>query len=183
MPSDDAYEERYALTPKTFGLMLASVAFTLMAIFVPMGTALRVASVVFFGGGGVLLVVAALSRKVALRVDESGITLGGSPLRYAATTAHVPWRDVEAVVLWRQALARGLPYLGVLRPDGSPPLPGTAGGKAGQVLAEIGRAVAGAPDDRLVTSCRAISGWKVDTFRLAAALQRFATGVPLIDQR
>lgn len=183
MSLDDAYEERYRFTPKTFGLISISVVFTLVAIFVPMGTVLRVMSLVFFGGGGVLLLVIALSRKVALRVDGSGITLGGSPLRYAATTAHVPWRDIEAVVLWRQVFAQNLPYLGVLRPDGSPPLPGAIGGRAGQVLVRAGRAVAGAPDDRLVTSCRAISGWQVDTGQLAVALRRFAPDVPLIDQR
>jgi hypothetical protein len=183
MSSDDAYEERYRFNLKTFGLISISVVFTLVAIFVPMGLAPRVVSLVFFGGSGVLLLFVAISRKVALRVDASGITLGGSPLRYVATAAHLPWRDVEAVVLWRQDLAQGLPYLGVLRPDGSPPLPGTVGGRAGQVLMRAGRAVAGAPDDRLVTSCRAISGWQVDTGQLAAALQRFASDVPLIDQR
>jgi hypothetical protein len=183
MPLDDGYEERYRFTPRTFGLISISVVFALVAIFVPMGTVLRAVSLVFFGGGGVLLLVVALSRKVALRVDGAGITLGGSPLRYAATTAHVPWRDIQAVVLWRQDRAQGLPYLGVLRPDGSPPLPGAIGGWARQVLMWVGRAVAGAPDDRLVTSCRSISGWRLDTGQLAVALRRFAPDVPLIDQR
>jgi hypothetical protein len=99
MSRDDAYEERYGFAPKTLGLISIGVVFTLAAIFVPTGTLLRVVWLVFFGGGGVVALVVALSRRVALRVDESGIALGGSPLRYAATTAHVPWRDIEAVVL------------------------------------------------------------------------------------
>lgn len=172
------------MTPKTVGLLLASVLFCMAAILVPMPMAMRVLSLVFFGGGAIALLAVGLSRKVALRIDQSGITLGGSPLRYAATTAHVPWHDVEAVVLWRQSLAQDLPYLGVLRPDGAPPLPGTPGAsRTGRAMAGLGRAVAGAPDDRLVASCRAINGWRVDPTELAAALLRFAGDVPLIDQR
>jgi hypothetical protein len=38
------------------------------------------------GYGAFLSVVVPASRKVALRIDAIGITLGGSPLRYKATT-------------------------------------------------------------------------------------------------
>jgi hypothetical protein len=183
MSTNEAYVTRYGFPPKHWGVIAIAATFTLLAIFLPMGTFLRIATLVFFGGGGVLLLVAGLSRKVALRVDESGVTLGGSPLRYAATTAHVPWRDVEAVVLWRQELAAGMPYIGVLRPHGAPALPGIPTGTAGRAMMSATEKLAGAPDARLVTASRAITGWHLDDDRLATAMQRFAPGVPLIDQR
>ncbi|GAA1384587.1 hypothetical protein GCM10009661_66320 [Catellatospora chokoriensis] len=110
-------------------------------------------------------------------------TLGGSPLRYAATTAHVPWTEVEAVVLWRQQTAQNLPWIGVLRPHDAPPLHGTPTSPAGKLMAGFGYAVSGAPDPRLVAAGRAVNGWRLDPDRLAAVVHRHAPGVQVRDLR
>ncbi|MEU7827055.1 hypothetical protein [Catellatospora sp. NPDC049133] len=183
MTSTDVYEERYRPVPKTILVIAVCFLFTAAALLVPLDAFTRILTLALFGVGGVVMLVATFSRKVALRVDATGITLGGSPLRYAATTAHVPWAEVEAVVLWRQPLAQNLPYIGVLRPHDAPPLPGTPTGPAGKLMAGFGYAVSGAPDPRLLAAGRAINGWRLDLDRLTAAVRHHAPGVPVRDLR
>jgi hypothetical protein len=58
---------------------------------------LRVVIIAAGGYGALLSVIVPSSRKVALRIDADGITLGGSPMRYKATTRVVEWREVQRV--------------------------------------------------------------------------------------
>jgi hypothetical protein len=89
---------------------------------------LRVVIVAVFGCGAFLTVMVPASRKVALRIDASGITLGGNPLRYQAITRVIPWNEVQGVFLWQRR--PGVRYLGVERPPDAPPLSPGGTGKA-----------------------------------------------------
>ncbi|MEV6276251.1 hypothetical protein [Nocardia sp. NPDC051832] len=173
------YEERFGFDSKTALVLLISVAFVAGAILLPdMSPVLRILTLALFGGGGLLLLVTSLSRKVALRVDQAGITLGGAPPRHRSMTQHIPWADVEAVVLWRQRSASNLPWIGVLRRADAPPL---AGGR--RVMTTAAAALGGAPDERLMQCARAINGWKLDVAGMAAAVQVLAPHVRVDDHR
>ncbi|MEV6768876.1 hypothetical protein AB0N05_09660 [Nocardia sp. NPDC051030] len=176
------YEERYGFNPKTVLVLLISGLFVAATIFIPdMSTALRIVMLLLFGLGGLLILANSLSRKVALRIDHTGITLGGAPMRYRKSTQHLPWPDLEAVVLWRQHTAQNLPWIGILRRTDAPPLhPATNGRRA---LMSTATALSGAPDERLMQCARTITGWKLDTVQLSAALQTLAPHVRLIDHR
>jgi hypothetical protein len=117
---------------------------------------------------------AAASRKVALRVDASGVTLGGSPFRYAATTVHVPWSDVDAIVLWYQhALSASLPYFGIQR------RPGVCVPRARRRRDSIlGSVVPHVPVD-VVRASQPIASWYLNREELASAVDRFSPGTPI----
>jgi hypothetical protein len=138
----------------------------------PLETAPRVASLGLFAGGVVLL---AAHRQVALRIDDTGITFGGSPRRYAATTSHIPWSDITAVVLWRQA---PLCHVGVLGPDDLLQLPDVLAGRARMWVSPQVAQVPG-----LAHGSRAVLGWRLDADRLATAVRHYAPAVLFIDQR
>jgi hypothetical protein len=107
------YEARYGWDRRTVGVVAVSVFFTAVLLLPDIPLFARILGIPLFAGGAVVMSAAALSRKAALRVDGTGVLLGGSPPRYAATTAHVPWADITAVVLWAQDTAGGaLPYVG-----------------------------------------------------------------------
>ncbi|GAB4054102.1 hypothetical protein [Catellatospora paridis] len=183
MTPSDVYEERYGPNPKTILVIAGSLLFTAAMLLLPLDALTRILGLALFGVGGVIMAIGTFSRKVALRVDDTGITLGGSPLRHAATTVHVPWAEVQAVVLWRQKTAHNLPWIGVLRPHDAPPMRGTPTGPAGKLMAGFGYAVSGAPDPRLIAAGRAINGWRLDLDRLAAAIHHHAPGVEVRDLR
>jgi len=69
-----------------------------------------------------VLLVNGLSGRIALRADASGITLGGTPLRYKSTTRFVPWSDIERIVVWPRWQPRGGPlvYIGLAGPADAP---------------------------------------------------------------
>lgn len=169
-----AYEARYGWDPKTTAIIVVSLLFA-AALFLPgMPLIARIAGWPLFGGGALLMAYGSLSRKVAFRVDETGVLLGGSPARYRATTAHIPWADITDVVLWRQqAGTTSVPYIGVVRREGAPALPGD-GPVAHAVLAHLVPVPPG-----VAVSSRARNGWRLDERRLSAAVAHFAPGVPV----
>ncbi|MQY31308.1 hypothetical protein [Nocardia aurantia] len=178
------YEQRYSFNPKTVFLLLCAAAFVAGAILTPhMSTSARVGTLLLFGGGGLLALVSSLSRRVALRVDATGITLGGNLLRYRATTRQFPWADVEAVVLWRQYTAAGHPWIGILRHAYAPPLSSAPAGSGGRGLTYAVTALSGAPDGRLLQCAKGIDGWSLDIARLTAVLETVAPQVRLVDHR
>jgi hypothetical protein len=69
--------------------------FVLVALTVPMPLALRVVTLVFLGGGALVFIASIATRRVALRVDASGVTLGGSPGRYHSTTVLIRWAGIK----------------------------------------------------------------------------------------
>ena len=178
--TDDAspvYQAHYGFNLRTAGIVAICAVFTAALLLPDMPLFARVLGLPLFGGGGLFMIFVALSRKVAFRVDETGVLLGGSPARYRATTAHVPWSDVTAFVFWRQTVGGGttLPYVGVARRAGSPALPGD-GPRARAVLS----ALVPVPPE-VAMSSRAVNGWRLDRDRLAAAVAHFAPGTPLLD--
>ena len=76
------YEERYHWTRTSISALTVCCVLVLCGIAVPLPLPLRVVIIAVCGYGAFLSVVVPASRKVALRIDASGITLGGSPLRY-----------------------------------------------------------------------------------------------------
>ncbi|MGF1426635.1 hypothetical protein [Kitasatospora sp. LaBMicrA B282] len=168
---DEVYEARYGWTRRTVLVTAFAVLATVAGLLAPgFSMPLRIAAVLLFGFGGGLMAYGAAGRKVALRVDGTGILLGGSPVRYAQTTVFVPWHEVAAVELWTQRLRGGhgvplhLPYVGVHRIGGAP---------AGAVA----RAVSGTltpVSAELVANSRAVNGWPFDTKAFTDAVARHA---------
>ena len=109
------YVARYGWNRRSGTLIIGAGVFVAIALTAPMSLALRVITLVFFGGGLLVFVAGIASRRVALRVDASGVTLGGSPGRYRSTTVLIPWADIRQIVLWRQPMpyGRSMRYIGV----------------------------------------------------------------------
>jgi hypothetical protein len=121
-----------------------------------------------------------VSRRVALRVDSDGITLGMSPPWPGRNRAFVPWSDITRIVLWRQTTgASSVGYIGVERPEGCSPLPGSARGPLLKKL--IDEFISVHVPVQVAYDSRQISGWRLDHERLAAAVARFAPDVEIID--
>ncbi|MEU5534448.1 hypothetical protein [Streptomyces sp. NPDC020362] len=171
------YEARYGWDLRTTGVIALCAVFT-AGLFLP-GIPLfaQILGLPLFGGGGLLMTFGAMSRKVAFRVDETGVLLGGSPVRYRATTAHVPWEDITGILFWSQAAGRAsVPYVGLGRREGAPVLPGD-GPKSRAVL----RHLVPVPAEVAIAS-RAVTGWRLDRERLITAVAHCAPGVPVYDQ-
>ncbi|WP_143662229.1 hypothetical protein [Streptomyces sp. Amel2xC10] len=174
--SSPVYEARYGWDRRTVGVVAVSAVFTAALLLPDIPLIARVLGLPLFGAGGLFMAYVALSREVAFRVDETGVLLGGSPARYGATTAHVPWADITGFVLWRQqAGGASVPYVGVTRREGAPALPGD-GPKARAVLTHL---VPVPPE--VAVSSRALTGWHLDRTRLAGAVSHFAPGTPVHD--
>ncbi|WP_327708256.1 hypothetical protein OG912_04330 [Streptomyces sp. NBC_00464] len=173
------YEARYGWDGKTLGVVAGAAALTLLLVVSDAPPVLRAICVVLFGGGGLFMAFVALSRRPAFRVDGKGVLLGGSPARYRATTVHVPWQDITAIVLWQQKMPGGsLPWVGVaLRPGAVPP---PAPGQGEIARATLRALLPNVPADVVLTS-RAVSGWRLDRAALDSAVDAFAPGIPVVD--
>ncbi|MGW1723347.1 hypothetical protein ACWCQK_10530 [Streptomyces sp. NPDC002306] len=172
------YEVRYGWNLRTTGIVAVGAGFTAVLLVSDTPPLMRVLGLLLFGGGGVFMAFVALSRKVAFRVDETGVLLGGSPARYAGTTAHVPWHDITAVVLWRQRVrSASVFYVGVSRREHAPPLPGD--GPRRRAVVEH---MVPVPADVAIAS-RPMTGWRLDEVRLVTAVAHFAPDVPVLDHR
>ncbi|SDL02687.1 hypothetical protein [Streptomyces indicus] len=169
------YQARYGWDRKTIAVVTISVIFTTMLLLPGVPLLARVLGLPLFGAGGLFMAYTALSRKVAFRVDATGVLLGGNPARYRATTVHVPWGDITGFVLWRQSVGGGatLPYIGIARHADAPALPGDR---------PMARAAVNwlVPVPAEVAMCsRAVNGWHLDVDQLTAAVAYFAPGVPV----
>jgi len=170
------YEARYSLRGRPGLVVAVALVFVVAGIVGHLSLAVRILDFALFGVGGLIMLTAGLSRRVALRVDGRGVTLGGIPPRYRSGTRFVPWADIEQVVLWRQSLpyGRSMPYVGLRRRPGAPPL----GGKKAQLA---GRAVASTLTRGIsagtLSASRAVNGWRLDPARLARAVNYFAPGI------
>ncbi|WP_262703560.1 MULTISPECIES: hypothetical protein [Streptomyces] len=116
-------------------------------------------------------------RLVAFRADESGVTLGGAALRYHRFLAVVPWRDIEAVVVWatQKPTEKPVQHIGLKLRPGVPALPGPNRKLTPQFAAGFAPHL----EYEVVRNSRRIVLWKVDQARLTAALQAFAPQVQL----
>ncbi|MEU2786892.1 MULTISPECIES: hypothetical protein [Streptomyces] len=179
MADDEApvYEARYGWDRRTVGILALCAVFTAALLLPDMPLFARILGLPLFGGGGLFMAFVAMSRKVAFRVDGTGVLLGGSPARYGATTAHVPWSDITGFVFWRQRTgSASLPYVGVTRREGAPPLPGE-----GRTAHAVLRHLVPVPPE-VAMSSRAVNGWRLDRDRFAAAVAHFAPGLPVYEQ-
>src|SRR5262245_33433135 len=116
--------------------------------------------------GLVILLSAGLSRKTALRVDLSGITLCQSPFFRSAVNFY-PWGDVRRIVLWR---CERLEYLGVQRREGAPEPKGAFTGPASRATA---RKTAHGVDPDVAMTGVAANTWALDRQRLVDAGAHF----------
>ncbi|MFD8160729.1 hypothetical protein [Streptomyces malaysiensis] len=116
-------------------------------------------------------------RLVAFRADESGVTLGGPVTRYRRFTALVPWRDIEAVVLWstKKTMERPIRRIGLKLRPGVPDLPGPNQRLTPQLAASIAPHV----EYEVIKNSRFVGFWKVDHPRLFTAMRTFAPHVQL----
>lgn len=103
------YEARYRLDGRgAFSLVcVAALCLYLLQPAMPLYIGLPCAA--FFGGTGLSMAYTVMSRRVALRVDRTGVLLAGSLVRYRSTTFHVPWEHIDSVVIWgeHRPLLRG----------------------------------------------------------------------------
>ncbi|MFC7479653.1 hypothetical protein ACFQX7_05910 [Luedemannella flava] len=133
--------------------------------------------------GGVYLLVRLLhvvTRRVALRVDAAGVTLGVTPPWPASHTAVVPWEDIKEILVWTQDAGRAkVTYVGLRRRPGSPPLPGSA--RSGW-LKRLNSAFAPGVSPDVVADSRPATFWPLHVPTLRAAVHQFAPTVPVTDQ-
>ena len=176
----EVYEERFGFTRRDLLLMPTS------AILVAVGVALLgdeplpgLVAVVFGGLFLVLRLVSVLSRRVALRVDAAGVTLGQTPPWPSAHTAVVPWSDIEAVVLWRQqAGLNSVRYVGLRRRPGLPPLPGSARSRG---LWRMNKPLVPHVPPAVIADSRPATFWRLHRPSVEAAVRHFAPAVEIVD--
>jgi hypothetical protein len=183
VPSDPVvYEERYRWT-RTSGTALTVCAVVVLLGVVATDTRLplRVFLTAAGGCGAFLSVFVPLSRKVALRVDASGLTLGGSPLRYKATTRVVPWDEVQRVFLFRRGRGPDVRYLSVERPADAPPLSPDGTGTADRLPFYL------SPNPRVPSptlkagTTRGMQAFSVDDARLSDAIGHYAPSAGIVN--
>src|SRR5580698_97421 len=186
MPDTAVYVERYRWTPTVALGIAADLAFVLLTVFFIAPLFIRLPVLAVFGWFAVISIATVLSRRVALRVDEAGVTFGGGPFRYEATTRSHRWEDIEAITLWKRYLpvtiGRWTPfsfgpieYIGLRRRPGAPSI--TAGGRGRAdwpgYMTPVKGVAAGA--------ARNIVAFVLDKDRLAQAVAAFAPTVAIED--
>lgn len=179
---DDRYLERFGPTVRDLWMLPVCVVFVVVGVFMARGDRPLVGILAVALGGGYMLLwaVVGLRHRLALQVDEHGVTLGTTQ-PWKSGSAFVPWADIEAVVLWRQRAGRtSVRYVGLLRRPGAPPLPGSVQSPA---LRSVNAAlVPGHLSGDLVADSRPVNFWRLDKQRLAAAIKRFAPHIPFADE-
>jgi hypothetical protein len=148
----EPYQVRYTWDRRIWTVVCAAAAVILVVIDLPMPL---LPTIVLIGGALLAVLGCLLYRRVALRVDAAGVTLGGPPLRYRTAATVVPWPDIEAVELWQRILPSGalVPQLGVRRRQDETP--------------------------QLTT--HAVSSFQLDRRALARAVAGYAPHVPVLD--
>jgi hypothetical protein len=126
-----------------------------------LGLLAMVTTAVLVGIAGILLghLIAGLTRRVALRADEAGVTLGGVGLFGLRRPVFVPWQDIIAIVRFREPRLVGLQ----LRPD--VPRPGGLSRLRYRVPADI---------------VRPVVGYRIDSVALIWAVVTYAPHVEIL---
>ena len=121
MTAAQEYEERYRFPAGFAQMLFICVAFVLGGLFAHLPALLGAVELAVFGTGAVILLVVGLrmTRRTALRVDESGLAFG-APALNDPSTERVPWPDVRAARVSRQVEAPYLPLITVTRRGGQP---------------------------------------------------------------
>ncbi|MEU5022925.1 hypothetical protein [Streptomyces milbemycinicus] len=172
------YEVRYGWNRKNVFIIIFLAIGAVSAVTLPdKPLYARILVLPFCIAGGLFTAYSAINGKVALRVDETGVLLGGNPALRRSGAIHVPWQDITAVVLWRQHSAASILFIGLARREGAPAVPGGIRGPVGRLAM---RALA-SHFPAGVDISRPESGWRLERERLGAAVARFAPGVPVVD--
>jgi hypothetical protein len=177
------YEERYRWTARTVAGAALGAACLVAAILVPvMSLLVRVPLAIAGTASAASCVAYCTSRKVAFRIDQKGVTLGGGPLWYQAHTSFFPWEYVHAVVLWQRKVAPGVPvrYVSLQRQTELPSTPSDGPEAATRSTARLPDPRDPAPEDLKAGATRGVQAFRVDDARLVAALATFAPAVQLI---
>ncbi|MEO3773392.1 hypothetical protein [Micromonospora sp. B9E7] len=91
----------------------------------------------------------------------------------------VPWSDIETVVLWTQHVGFAtIPYVGLQRRRGLPPLPGSARSRGLRLLNQA--AVPHVPRAVLADS-RPANSWRLHRPSIEAAVRHFGPTVEFVD--
>ncbi|WP_019632071.1 hypothetical protein [Actinomadura atramentaria] len=173
MDNDGVYEVRHGATRSNISMLIGCLIFTACAIALPdMAPITRVLGTILFGAGFIMALITITTRRVSLRVDAEGITIGGNPFRYQKTTLHAPWNEVAAIILWKQTTtAKAINYIGFEHKETS------SATETGSARRFMSRAVVPHVPPHLVRSSRPINGWRLDRTRLTAAVTHFAPQV------
>ncbi|MEY9968603.1 hypothetical protein ABIA33_006687 [Streptacidiphilus sp. MAP12-16] len=187
--SSATYEVRYGWNRKSVFVLLGSLAFLAAPLLFSQYSSARVDGITvpmpvisvlsaLLGLCGVVAGLATvLSRRLALRVDADGVTLGSLPLRSATGEAFVPWEEITAVELWVQHAGRArMPYVGLHRAPGTATLPGAARSRVAQAA---NTALTGQSAELLAAS-RPVNFWHLDRPGFLAAVQQNAPTTPVI---
>jgi hypothetical protein len=173
------YEERYHWTRTSISALTICCVLVLCGVVAPLPLLLRVAIIAACGYGALASVIVPASRKVALRIDANGITLGGGPMRYKATTRVVQWHEVQRVFLWRRG--PGVRYLAVERPADAPPLSPEGTGKADRPAFYLSRNPQVPTPTLKVGATRGMQAFSVDDARLSDAIAHYAPTVSVVN--
>lgn len=179
LPEALIYEERYRWTRTSITALTVCCVLVLCGVVAPLPLALRVVIILACGYGAFLSVIVPSSRKVALRIDDDGITLGGSPMRYKATSRVVQWHEVQRVFLWRRG--PGVRYLAVERPADAPPLSPRGAGKADRPAFYLSRNPQVPTPTLKVGTTRGMQAFSVDDARLSNAIAHYAPTVSIVN--
>ncbi|MGQ5259885.1 hypothetical protein ACTWLT_03915 [Micromonospora sp. ZYX-F-536] len=176
----EAYEERFGFTRRDLLLLPASAVFVAVGVLLLRDEPLAGVGAIVIGGAFLLLrLVSVLGRRVALRVDAAGVTLGQTPPWPSSHTAVTPWSDIEAVVLWtQQAGGTTVPYVGLQRRPGLPPLPGSARSRG---LRRMNQALVAHVPPAVLADSRPATFWRLHRPSLEAAVRHFAPAVEIVD--
>lgn len=182
----EPYVERYGFDLKSTAIMLSSAVFTAILLFDllvkrELSLAVVLPGLLLFGVGGGFFLTAMLSRRVALRVDERGIVLGGIPTGVGAWRRDipVPWERVDAIVLFRQTVpgrwAVRQPYIGVhLRQEWQ-----DAYRDSRAPIGRINAALIPHVHPDVIALSRPINAWRLRHDQFAMALSAYAPQVPV----
>jgi hypothetical protein len=163
----DVYEVRMGLQRRDYLLIPLSVAAVAFGVWGFTQRPFRAIVVILVGLGFLVTRFVVLrSTPLVLRVDESGVCLGGHA---------VPWPEISTVVLWSlRSNLTTIDYIGLDR-GGRPPLdPGRA---------EDYDTLADAPEHvptRVVVDSVPIAMWKLDEEALRTTMRRYAPGISLV---
>jgi hypothetical protein len=177
-----AYVERYRWTASMSLVVLICLAFIIPMVLTRPPLILEIPVVGMLGWGALYSVVVAVSRKVAFRVDERGVTLGGGPFRYQSSCRFFAWDDIEAITVWQRYFPvvigrRALFTMGPVRYVGLQRRPGARSithGRHG--LAD--RPAHAAPAGTIAAgAARNITAWVLDRDRLTEVVAAWAPAV------
>jgi hypothetical protein len=168
------YEAKYGWNRQAAKVIGICLTFCVVVLVVTTPLWLRIVTVGFFGVGGLLILTLCFTRKTALRIDASGMTMSKSPLNPRSTRFY-PWEDVEKIFIWQY---NQLKIVGVQRREGAVPLGHRPIGKTSQAALAI--TAPGVPLEVAATGVVA-NAWVLDRQRLSGAVAHFAPQVHVLD--